>query len=109
LRPTREIIRVVRKNNRQKCTGSLKIQIPNKQFPQLLFLSIPHKQFQWEGFGLPYKGSAILITRETRKPISHQVAVVPVEYLAFPKQKAKPTSNNPAIIRNIQLIKRYGW
>ena len=37
--------------------------------------------------------------REIIKAASHQVCVVPVENFALPKQKAKATSNKPAITR----------
>lgn len=46
----------------------------------------------------------ILIINEIRKPAYHQYISFPLVSLAFPKQEAKATSNNPAIINSIQFI-----
>lgn len=103
------MIRVVRKNSRQKCTGSLNIQIPSNAVPTA---PIPVHTAYAVPIGRVWVAlyrRAILMAREARKPISHQVAVVPVENFALPRQNAKPTSNNPAIIRISQFIRRYDW
>ncbi len=42
--------------------------------------------------------------RLTKKPIIHQVAVLPLVSFAFPRQVAKATSNNPAMHSKIQFI-----
>src|SRR6187431_1609268 len=51
---------------------------------------------------LTYK--TMLIVNETRKPAYHQYISLPLVSFAFPKQEAKATSNNPAIINSIQFI-----
>lgn len=42
--------------------------------------------------------------RQTKKPTIQSVEIVPEDSLALPKQGAKPTSKNPAIMSKIQFI-----
>jgi hypothetical protein len=42
--------------------------------------------------------------RHTKKPPYQSKEVFPVDSFAFPRQVAKPTSNNPAIINKIQFM-----
>ncbi len=46
----------------------------------------------------------MLILRQTKNPPIQYVEATPVVSLALPRQEAKPTSNNPAIISRIQFM-----
>jgi len=48
----------------------------------------------------------ILAERQTKKPPIQSVAVLPVVIFALPKHDANPTSKRPAMINNIQFIRR---
>ena len=45
----------------------------------------------------------ILIVRQSKNPTYQKIMVFPDDSLALPKQVAKATSNNPAIINKIQF------
>lgn len=102
--PIMEQIRVVRKNTRQNSAGSLKIKIPISTVP-----TAPTPVHT--AYAVPigkvcvalYKRS-MLIVKQMKNPIIHHVAAVPELSFAFPRQVAKPTSNNPATIKIIQFI-----
>jgi hypothetical protein len=49
----------------------------------------------------------MLMLRQTKKPAHHANAALPVLSFAFPRQDAKPTSNNPAMMSMIQFISLY--
>ena len=46
----------------------------------------------------------MLMERQTKKPIYQRKEAFPVVSLAFPRQVAKPTSNNPAMMSKIQFM-----
>src|SRR5690606_36203380 len=48
--------------------------------------------------------NTMLTVRQNKKPPYHQYTSVPAADLAFPKQEANATSNNPAMINITQFI-----
>ena len=99
-----EQINVVRKNNRQKSVGSLKIKIPTITVPTAptpvhTAYAVPIGKV-W----VALYNKSILKVRQTKNPTIHQTVAIPDVCFAFPRQVAKPTSNNPAIINMTQFI-----
>ena len=51
-----------------------------------------------------FTNNIMLIDKHTKKPPYQSNEVFPVDSFAFPKQVAKPTSNNPAMMSKIQFM-----
>jgi hypothetical protein len=104
LRPIIDKIRVVRKNIRHICIGSLKNRIPMSAVPAA---PIPVHT----AYAVPRgKTSVALYNRyilkltQTKNPNSQKKAVLPLLSFAFARQVVNPTSNKPAMINKIQAI-----
>ena len=98
-----EIIRVLIKNTRQKVAGSLNTKIPKSTLPTA---PIPVQT----AYAVPMGNSLVTLTnksmlmdKQNKNPTYHDHMVIPVVSLALPRQVAKATSNNPAMIRRIQF------
>lgn len=103
-RPTIEPIKVLRKNILKKVTGSLKTIIPKRTVPTA---PIPVQTTYTVPIGRVCNTlikSPILMTIEMANPKYHKYISLPVASFAFPRHKAKITSNNPAITNKIQFI-----
>lgn len=99
-----EPIKVSIKNTRQKSVGSLKtmmpmITVPTAPMPVQTAYAVPTGKVCTALYN-----KNMLMDKQIKKPANHQVAVLPVVSLAFPRQAAKPASKIPAIIRRIQFI-----
>jgi hypothetical protein len=79
------------KNKCQKSAGSLQEIIPIVTAPMgnscVAFIS-----------------NNILMVKQTAKLVYKHIALLPEAGLAFPTQAAKPTSNKPAMMSNIQFM-----
>ena len=103
LSPVIERIRVIKKNIRQKVTGSRKKNIPSIDVPTA---PIPVHTAYAVPIGIVWVAlinKIILIIRATTNPPYQRVASTPAASLALPRQKANAVSNNPATIRIIQF------
>jgi hypothetical protein len=99
-----EAMRVVIKKSLQKPAGSLNISMPTSTVPTA---PIPVHTAYAVPMGKLWVAliKRIMLTdKARRKAAYHRYIAFPVCSLAFPKQKAKATSNNPAIIKTIQFI-----
>lgn len=94
------------KNSLQKDAGSLNINIPTSTVPTA---PIPVHT----AYAVP-KGKCcvalisknMLMNKLKANPPYHATLVTPSDSFALPKQKVKPTSNKPPIIKNNQCIFR---
>jgi hypothetical protein len=101
--PMIDIINVLMKKTRQKVAGSLKIKIPTSTLPTA---PIPVQTAYAVPIGsslVTFTSKTMLIVRHTKNPAYQKIMVFPDDSLALPRQVAKATSNNPAIINNIQF------
>src|SRR3954471_523113 len=99
-----DVISVIRKKIFQKSAGSLNTKIPIKAVPMA---PIPVQTAYAVPIGsvcVALINNNILMVNETKNPPYHRYISLPVVSFAFPKQEAKATSNNPAIIKMIQFI-----
>lgn len=102
--PMIDPIKVVRKKILQKWAGSLNNNMPTSTVPTA---PIPVQTAYAVPIGIVWLARYnryILIDRLIKKPVNQRVATAPEDSFAFPRQVAKATSNNPAIISIIQFI-----
>lgn len=99
-----DAIKVNMKNILQKVAGSLNTKIPMMALPTA---PIPVQTAYAVPIGnslVAFTNNSILMVKQIKNPPYQSIDVLPEVSFAFPKQVAKPTSNNPAIISKIQLI-----
>ena len=91
------------KNILQKVAGSLNTKIPIIALP---IAPIPVQTAYAVPMGnslVAFTNNNILIVKQIKNPPYQSKEVFPEVSFALPKQVAKPTSNNPAIISKIQF------
>ena len=99
-----EPIKVNRKNNLRKETGSLNRKIPVRTVPTAPIPVHTAYAVPMGSVCVAFTNKIILILSVTRNPAYHKYISIPALSLALPRQEANPTSNKPAIIKIIQFI-----
>lgn len=104
LSPIMDAISVEMKNKRQNVVGSLKTNIPTNTVPTA---PIPVQTAYAVPMGsdcVALNNSVMLMANATKNPAYQSHISFPVVFFALPRQKAKATSNSPAMMRIIQFI-----
>src|SRR5688572_30407762 len=97
---------VVMKNNLQKSAGSLKKIIPIRTVPTAPIPVHTAYAVPMGSVCVALYSKTMLIERQTKNPVIHQMELLPDVSRALPRQVANPTSNKPAIIKRNQFIKQ---
>lgn len=92
------------KNILQNSAGSLNTRIPIRTVPTAPMPVHTAYEVPIGSVCEAFTRRIILMVSDTTKPVYHSMASFPLLCLALPKQEANATSNNPAIIRMIQLM-----